>query len=80
MALIILIERRSFLSSIGVFVFEYLREGSSASSNVIIKEFVRWYCKSRSGRLGLEPNIVSVNDKLKKLYRGFELAIGIEIS
>ena len=46
------LDPRSFMSMQCVSVSECLGRHSLASSDVFVKEFARWYCKSRRGRLG----------------------------
>jgi hypothetical protein len=67
-----LTEPRSFLSSQSIPASEFLREKCPVPSNATIKDFARWYCKSRSGRLTPEPNLVSVTNTLKKNFDDFE--------
>jgi hypothetical protein len=45
-----------------------------------LKDFARWYCKSRSGRLALRPNLKSVKNILKKFFAGFQRITETEIS
>jgi len=49
---------------------ECLRKNSTLPSSVLVKDFARWYCKSRTGRLAPEPNIKSVKNVLKKFFAG----------
>ena len=49
-------------------------------SDVLVKGFLRWYCKSRTGRLDKKPNIKSVRNTTKKFYSGFQRVTGTEIS
>jgi hypothetical protein len=41
----------------GVPASEFRRKNCSASSNVLVKDFARWYYKSRAGRLA--PDLTS---------------------
>src|ERR1700722_4262790 len=61
-----LTEPRRFLSAQSIPASEFLREKCPVTSNITIKYFARWYCKSRSGRLAPEPNLVSTTNTLKK--------------
>ena len=47
---------------------------------MLVKDFARWYCKSRTGRLAPEPNIKSVKNILKKFLAGFQRITETEIS
>ena len=67
------------MSAKGVPTSECLREGWTAPSNVTIKDFARWYRKSRSSLLA-EVTLVSVNNTLKKFCSGFEPVTGMKIS
>jgi hypothetical protein len=60
------------MSKMGVPASECLQRNNPAPSNVLVKEFARWYCKSRHGRLARQPNIKSVQNILKKFFAGFQ--------
>jgi hypothetical protein len=45
------------MSSKGVPASECLQKNCPVPSNVLVKDFARWYCKSRSGRLAPKPNL-----------------------
>ena len=64
--------KRSFMSRKGISAAECLRENCPIPSNVTVKDFARWYCKSRRGRLGEVPNDTSVRNTVKKFFSGFE--------
>src|SRR2546421_3478702 len=51
--------RRSFR---GVPASECLRKNCPAPSNVLVKDFLRWYFKSRAGRLDEKPNIKCIRN------------------
>ena len=53
------------MSRQGVLASECLQKGCPPPSNMLIKKFARWYCKSRRGRLAPTPNIKSVKTTLK---------------
>ena len=52
----------------------------SGNTHVLVKDFLRSYYKSRTGRLDEKPNIKSVRNTAKKFYSGFQRVTGIEIS
>ena len=58
---------------------ECLRENCPVPSNVTVKAFARWYCKSRRGRLGETPNDTSVRNTMKKFFSGFERVTSTKI-
>lgn len=60
-----------FMSSRGVDVNECFHRGSPAPTNVTVKDFARWYCVSRSGRIDHRPNLTSMKNMLKKFFSGF---------
>jgi len=63
----------------GVSASECLREGCPPPTNVTVKEFARWYCKSRPGRLNKEPTLASLDNVLQRFFKGFEQATGTPI-
>jgi hypothetical protein len=71
---------RSFKPSQGIAASECLPKGCRPPSNVLLKDFARWYTKSLTGRLDPEPNDVSVRNTLKKFYSEFERVTGTAIS
>jgi hypothetical protein len=64
----------------GVPASERLQKNCPAFNNVLVKDFARWYCKSRRGQLAPVPNLKSVRSMLKKFFAGFERIIETEIS
>lgn len=60
------------MSAKGVSAAECLSERCPFPSNVLLKDFARWHCKSRRGRLGEKPNDTSVRNMVKKFFSGFE--------
>jgi len=68
------------MSSKGVPASECLQKNCPVPSNVLVKDFARWYCKSRSGRLAPKPNLKSVKNILKKFFAGFQRITETEIS
>lgn len=64
--------KHSFMSRKGISAAECLRENCPVPNNVTVKDFARWYCKSRHGRLGSVPNDTSVRNTVKKFFSGFE--------
>jgi hypothetical protein len=74
-----LTEPRSFTSRKAASAAECLRENCPVPSNVVVKAFARWSCKSRSGRLAESPNLTSVKNMLKKSFSGFESVTGTAI-
>ena len=64
----------------GVPASECLRKNCPAPSNALVKDFARWYCRSRAGRLAPVPNIGSVRSILKGFFAGFHRLTGTEIS
>jgi hypothetical protein len=68
----------SFMSRMGISAAECLRENCPVPNNVIVKDFARWYYKSRRGRLGERPNDISVRNTVKKFFSGFERIIKIK--
>ena len=65
----------------GVPASECLQKNCLVSSNVLVKDFARWYCKSRSSWLALKPNLKSVQKNiLKKFFAGFQRITKAEIS
>ena len=58
---------------------ECLYKGCPAPSNVLVKDFTRWYCASRSGRLDKRPNLNIVQNMLKKFSGSFVRVTGTEI-
>ena len=59
---------------------ECLQKGCPPPSNMLIKKFARWYCKSRRGWLAPTPNIKSVKTTLGRFFAGFQRVTGTEIS
>ena len=68
------------MSNKGVTATECLYTGWAPPTNVIVKEFARWYCMSRSGRIEKRPNLTSVKNLLKKLFSGFTRVTGTTLS
>jgi len=68
------------MSRKGVPASECLQKNFPALNNVLVKDFARWYCKPRRGRLAPVPNLNSVRNMLKKFFAGFERIIETEIS
>ena len=68
------------MSRKGVPASECLKKNCPVPSNVLVKDFARWYCKSRSGRLASRPNLKSVKNILKKFFAGFQRITETEIS
>jgi hypothetical protein len=68
----LLTEPHSFMSRKGVSAADCLRENCPVPSNMTVKGFARWYCKSRRGRLEEVPNETSVRNTTKKFFSGFE--------
>jgi hypothetical protein len=64
--------KHSFISRKGFSAAEYLRENCPFPSNATVKDFARWYCKSRRGRLDKRLNDISVRNTMKKFFSGFE--------
>src|SRR2546423_6570647 len=54
------------MSSKGVPASECLQKNCPVPNNVLVKDFARWYHKSRSGPLAPRPNLKSVKNILKK--------------
>lgn len=52
------------MSHKGVSAAEHFSEKCPVPSNATAKDFVRWYCKSREGRLGKMPNDTSAGNSL----------------
>jgi hypothetical protein len=50
----------------GVPITECLGKNCPAPSNVLVKDFARWYFQSRREQLGPRPSIKSVKDIPKK--------------
>jgi len=67
------------MSRKSVSAVECLREECPVPSNADLKDFARWYCKSRRGRLGEMPNDISVRNIMKKFFSGFEKIIKTKI-
>ena len=67
------------MSSKGVPASECLQKNCPVPSNVLVKDFARWYWKSRSGRLAPKPNLKSVKNILKKFFAGFQRITETEI-
>ena len=59
----------SFMSCKGISAAECLRENCPVPTNVTVKDFARWYCKSRRGRLGEVPNDTSVRNTVKNFFQ-----------
>lgn len=57
-----------------------LYPGCPVPSNVLVKDFARWYCSSRSGRIHKRPNLTTVKNMLKKFFGGFVRVTGTDIS
>jgi hypothetical protein len=68
------------MSKKGVPASECLQKSCPAPNNVLVKDFARWYCKSRRSRLAPLPNLKSVRNILKKFFAGFERITETEIS
>jgi hypothetical protein len=69
------------MSTKGVPASECLRNNPPPLlSNVLVKDFARWYCKSRTGHLAPEPNVKIVKNVLKKFFAGFQRITETEIS
>jgi hypothetical protein len=48
-----------------------LCQESSASINVIVKEFARWYCVLRIDKIDHRFNLISMKNMLKKFFSDF---------
>jgi hypothetical protein len=68
------------MSRKGIPASKCLKKNCPALNNVLIKDFARWYCKSRCGRLAPVPNLKSARNILKKFFAGFERITETEIS
>jgi hypothetical protein len=67
------------MSRRGLPASECLQKDCPPPSNMLIKKFARWYCKSRRGRLAPVPSFKSVKAILKRFFAGFERVTGTEI-
>ncbi|KAF7511471.1 hypothetical protein GJ744_004660 [Endocarpon pusillum] len=68
-----------FMSHKGMSATECLHKGCPPPSNVFVKDFARWYYKSRQGQLDELPNNTSVRNTIKKFFGGFLRVTGTKI-